>query len=114
LAKQVSDRYGLVYDIVRCIPFGKVTTYGHIAAAIGVRSGARLVGWALNCISGSENADIPAHRVVNRFGALSGRMHFETPYAMRERLESEGVSFNGEYVDLEQCLWIPEPVANNQ
>lgn len=104
----MSDRYELIYDIVRSIPRGKVTTYGHIAAAIGVRSGARLVGWALNAVAYDERLDVPCHRVVNRMGALSGKMHFETPFVMRERLEAEGVAFLGEVVDLDQHLWVPE------
>lgn len=104
----MSDRYQLIYDIVRSIPPGKVTTYGHIAAAIGVRSGARLVGWALNAVAYDERLDIPCHRVVNRMGELSGKMHFETPFVMRERLEAEGVAFLGDAVDLDQHLWVPE------
>lgn len=104
----MSDRYQLIYDIVRSIPPGKVTTYGHIAAAIGVRSGARLVGWALNAVAHDERLDIPCHRVVNRMGELSGRMHFETPFVMRERLEAEGVAFLGDAVDLGQHIWVPE------
>ena len=102
-----SDFYERVYDLVRQIPYGRVTTYGHIAEALGMRSSARMVGWALNAIALADRQDIPAHRVVNRFGALSGRMHFETPFAMRERLEAEGVTFAGENVDLQQHLWEP-------
>ena len=105
-----SDFYDRVYDLVRQVPYGHVTTYGHIAQALGLRSSARMVGWALNAIALSDREDIPAHRVVNRFGALSGRMHFETPFAMRERLEAEGVTFNGENVDLARHLWDPSSV----
>ena len=65
-----------------------VTTYGHIAAALGLRSSARMVGWALNAIPVDQRLEIPAHRVVNRLGELSGKMHFETPHVMRERLEA--------------------------
>ena len=102
-----NDFYERVYDLVRQIPSGRVTTYGHIAQALGMRSSARMVGWALNAIALSDRQDIPAHRVVNRFGALSGRLHFETPFAMRERLEAEGVAFNGDEVDLSRHLWTP-------
>ena len=102
-----NDFFDRVYAIVRLIPQGRVTTYGHIAAALGMRSSARMVGWAMNAIALRDREDIPAHRVVNRFGALTGRMHFETPFAMRERLEAEGVTFNGENVDLKQHLWDP-------
>lgn len=102
-----SDRYERIYDIVRAIPEGKVTTYGDIARSLGIRSGARLVGWALNAVALSERTDIPCHRVVNRLGELSGKMHFETPYVMRERLESEGIAFDGEAVDMAKHHWEP-------
>ncbi len=102
-----NDFYERVYELVRQIPSGRVTTYGHIAEALGMRSSARMVGWALNAIALRDRQDIPAHRVVNRFGALSGRQHFETPYAMRERLEAEGVQFIGDEVDLSRHLWAP-------
>ena len=102
-----SDIYDRIYDIVRAIPHGTVSTYGHIAAAIGSRGGARLVGWALNAVAHSDRIDIPCHRVVNRLGELSGKMHFETPYVMRERPEAEGVRFLGEAVDMRQHLWEP-------
>lgn len=104
----MSDRYELIYNIVRSIPPGMVTTYGHIAAALGVRSGARLVGWALNAVAHQDRIDIPCHRVVNRLGELSGKMHFETPFVMRERLEAEGVRFLGQAVDMKRHLWVPE------
>lgn len=106
-----SDIYERIYDIVRAVPQGKVTTYGHIAAAIGSRGGARLVGWALNAVAYSDRLDIPCHRVVNRLGELSGKMHFETPYVMRERLEAEGVGFVGDAVDMPRHLWVPPTEA---
>jgi O-6-methylguanine DNA methyltransferase len=99
------DFYERVWEIVRCIPRGKVTTYGHIAVALGMRSSARTVGWALNAAAGRD--DIPAHRVVNRCGELTGRMHFATPTLMRELLEAEGVTFDGDRVRLDRHLWIP-------
>ena len=99
--------YSLVYDIVRRIPRGKVTTYGAIAAALGLKSGARLVGYALNHIPLEQRAEVPAHRVVNRSGLLTGKMHFETPFAMRERLEAEGITFSGDGVDMSKHLWKP-------
>lgn len=102
-----SDFYHRVYAIVRRVPHGMVTTYGHIAAALGLRSSARMVGWALNAIPVDQRLEIPAHRVVNRLGELSGKMHFETPFVMRERLEADGVSFIGDCVDLKRHLWIP-------
>lgn len=95
-----------IFKIVKQIPIGKVTTFGAIAKAIGLQSSARYVGWALN--STKLDQDIPAHRVVNRSGELTGKLHFPTPTYMREMLESEGVVFVGDSVDMEKCLWIPE------
>ena len=100
-----NDFFEKVWEVVAEIPFGKVTTYGHIAEHIGVKSAARTVGWALSAAGGSN---LPAHRVVNRFGALSGKMHFSTPTVMEERLRSEGVAFDGDgCVRLDLHLWIP-------
>lgn len=100
-----NDFFEKVWEVVAEIPFGRVTTYGHIAEYLGVKSAARTVGWALNAASGSG---LPAHRVVNRFGALSGKMHFATPTVMEERLRSEGVAFDDEgCVRLDLHLWVP-------
>ncbi len=99
------DFFERVWLIVEQIPRGKVTTYGHIAAALGARSSSRMVGWAMNAAHSREW--IPAHRVVNRLGELSGKMHFATPTLMRELLESEEVGFRGDCVCLEQHLWLP-------
>ncbi len=103
-----SDFYQRVYALVQRVPPGRVTTYGHLAAALGLRSSARMVGWALNAIPLHLRLEIPAHRVVNRLGELSGKMHFETPFVMRERLEAEGVTFIGDAVNMKVHLWIPE------
>ena len=100
------DKYEKIYEIVKDIPSGKVTTYGKIAEAIGIRSSARFVGYALNSSKGRD--DIPAHRVVNRNGELTGKNHFPTPTFMRELLESEGVEFIGDSVNMDKHLWIPE------
>lgn len=103
------DFFERVWDVVERIPFGKVTTYGHIAEHLGVRSAARTVGWAMNAAAGK---DLPCHRVVNRFGALSGKRHFEGPAVMEERLRSEGVTFtDDDCVDLDRHLWIPDERA---
>lgn len=100
-----SDFFQKVWEVVAQIPFGKVTTYGLIAEHIGLRSSARTVGWALNAAAGS---DLPCHRVVNRFGALSGRRHFEGPFVMEERLRSEGVTFTDDgCVRMDLHLWKP-------
>ncbi|MFH5831814.1 MGMT family protein [Halalkalibaculum sp. DA3122] len=99
------DFYDRVYEVVEQIPKGKVTTYGAIASYLGVASGARMVGYALN---NAAEAEIPAHRVLNRLGELTGRGHFPGD-TMRERLRQENVTFVAEYtVDIEQHFWNPE------
>lgn len=104
-----NDFFEKVWDVVAQIPHGKVTTYGHIAEHVGVRSAARTVGWALNAAAGTG---LPCHRVVNRFGALTGRRHFEGPHVMEERLRSEGVAFDEDgCVVLDEHLWIPTEAA---
>jgi O-6-methylguanine DNA methyltransferase len=96
-----------VWEVVGQIPHGKVTTYGDIAGHLGSRGAARTVGWALKAAIGEG---LPCHRVVNRFGALTGRRHFEGPRVMEERLRNEGVAFTDEgHVDLEQHHWTPSP-----
>ena len=78
-----------VYEVARQIPFGKVTSYGAIAKAIGSGRSARMVGWAMNA---SHNLDdVPAHRVVNRKGLLTGKHHFDGTNLMQQLLESEGI-----------------------
>ncbi len=102
-----SDFFQRVWDVVAEIPLGRVTTYGHIAEHLGAKRSARVVGWAMKAAAGTA---LPCHRVVNRRGALTGRLHFETPTVMEERLRSEGVAFTDEgEVDLERHLWIPGP-----
>ena len=100
-----SDFFDRVWEVVAKIPEGRVTTYGHIAEYLGTKSAARTVGWAMNAAAGTP---LPCHRVVNRYGALSGRLHFEGPYVMEERLRGEGVAFTEDgCVDLRKHLWIP-------
>ncbi len=84
------NTYEPIYEIVRAIPAGKVATYGSIAKLLGLSGGARLVGWAMNNAH-TATPSVPAHRVVNRLGMLSGKLHFETPTTMQERLEAEGI-----------------------
>lgn len=99
--------FALVYNIVRQIPRGRVTSYGAIAAALGAKSSARMVGWAMNNAHGMKPL-VPAHRVVNRQGLLTGKMHFATPDAMQEALEKEGVKVEGDQVqDFAQKFWDP-------
>lgn len=100
------DFFSKVYKIVAKIPYGKVATYGDIAEACGLRSSARTVGWALN---GAKESGLPCHRVVNRFGALTGKMHFGSPDLMKELLLSEGIEFDeDDCVILEKYLWKPK------
>jgi len=104
--KEHRDFDSRVLEIVQQIPFGRVTTYGHIAAALGARHSSRMVGYALNNV---KNRDfIPCHRVINRNGELTGKLHFATPTLMRELLEAEDVEFIGDAVNLEKHLWVPE------
>ncbi|MTI88382.1 MAG: MGMT family protein [Balneolaceae bacterium] len=106
--KKNRDFYERVYEVVAEIPFGKVSTYGAISKYLGVESGARMVGYAMNnCSSSDLGHAIPAHRVVNRLGQLTGRAHFEGD-SMRERLEQEGIGFVEEYtIDIETHFWNP-------
>lgn len=101
------DFFQLVYEVVRCIPEGRVTTYGHIARAIGSPQAARMVGWAMNA-SHNQIPPLPAHRVVNRLGMLSGKAHFRTPNEMQIRLEAEGIRVVDDKIqDFDQLLWNP-------
>ena len=96
-----------VYVIARQIPEGKVTSYGAIAKALGTGRSARMVGWAMNASHNRE--DIPAHRVVNRKGLLSGKHHFAGTNLMQQLLENEGVKVvNNQIIDFEKHFWHPE------
>ncbi|HQF42400.1 MAG TPA: MGMT family protein [Ignavibacteriaceae bacterium] len=106
--KTRKDFFNKVYKITKKIPYGKVTTFGDIAETCGIRSAARTVGWALN----GCGPDIPAHRVVNRYGALTGKFHFGDPNLMEELLRSEGIEFDEKgCVILEKYLWKPKKNA---
>jgi methylated-DNA-protein-cysteine methyltransferase-like protein len=95
-----------VICIVRSIPFGKVCTYGLIAQAIGKPGAARMVGWVLNRCH--TDPHIPCHRVVNRMGMLSGKLHFPSPDAMENALKSEGILVeNDQILNFENHLWNP-------
>ena len=96
-----------VYEIVRQIPFGKVTSYGAIAKALGAARSARMVGWAMNACHDLE--DVPAHRVVNRKGLLTGKHHFDGTNLMQQLLESEDIEVkNNQIIDLENHFWEPK------
>ena len=101
------DFFDRVWQVVDRIPRGKVTTYGHIAEYLDQKSSARTVGWALAAAKGTP---LPCHRVVNRFGALSGAPKFGGPHIMEDLLRNEGVAFTDENcVNLDRHLWIPSP-----
>jgi methylated-DNA-protein-cysteine methyltransferase related protein len=105
--KPEENFFELVHHVARLIPKGRVTSYGAIAAFLGTKSSARMVGWAMN---GSHTAKpkVPAHRVVNRNGMLSGKMHFSDPDKMQQLLEKEGVKVeNDRIVDFEKHFWDP-------
>ena len=105
-----SDAFERIWAAVREVPPGRVTTYGHVARHVGLGRAARTVGWALKAVARSDAGPlwVPCHRVVNRAGALTGRLHFETPDAMEERLRAEGVAFLPDgRVDLARHLWDP-------
>ena len=96
-----------VYEIARQIPYGRVTSYGAIAKALGTARSARMVGWAMNASHNLE--DVPAHRVVNRKGLLTGKHHFEGTNLMQQLLESEGVKVvDNQIVDFQKHFWVPE------
>ena len=102
-----NDFFQRVYDVVRTIPFGRVTTYGLIAKKLGSASSARTVGWALNACH--NDSSIPAHRVVNRNGLLSGKHHFKGFDLMKQLLENEGIEVNDDkVVDFNIKLWNPK------
>lgn len=96
-----------VYEIVRQIPEGKVTSYGAIAKALGTARSARMVGWAMNASHTID--DVPAHRVVNRIGMLSGKHHFDGTNLMQQLLENEGIEIvDNQIVDFEKHFWLPD------
>lgn len=99
--------FELVYDVVRQVPKGRVTSYGAIAAALGAKGSARMVGWAMNNAH-HLTPKVPAHRVVNRSGLLTGKMHFGAPDRMQQLLEQEGITVKDDQVqDFEKLFWDP-------
>lgn len=96
-----------VYAVAKQIPYGKVTSYGAIAKVLGAARSARMVGWAMNASHNME--DVPAHRVVNRKGLLTGKHHFDGTNLMQQLLESEGIEvIDNQIIDFEKHFWIPE------
>lgn len=106
MEKEKSSYFDLVYEVVRQVPRGRVTTYGAIADYLALGA-SRMVGWALNHSFLQDG--VPAHRVVNRLGELSGRHHFATPTMMQELLEAEGVAvLDDRVVQFKELFWHPE------
>ncbi|WP_053406077.1 MGMT family protein [Persicobacter sp. CCB-QB2] len=101
-----NDFFEQVYEVVKLIPAGRVSSYGAIAAYLGAKRSARVVGWAMNNAHGLP--EVPAHRVVNRNGLLSGKMHFNPPEAMEERLANEGIEVKeDQIVNFKAHFWDP-------
>ena len=102
-----------VYAVVKLIPRGRATSYGAIAEYLGSKGSARMVGWAMNS-SHSSPDNIPAHRVVNRLGVLTGKHHFGGPDIMQQLLESEGIEvINDQIVNFEEVFWDPSLLSND-
>jgi len=105
--KKSEDFFLRVYDLVRLIPQGRITSYGAIAKCLGSPQSARMVGWAMNQ-SHSQSKFVPAHRVVNRKGLLTGKHHFGGPDMMQELLENEGaVVENDRVINFQDMFWDP-------
>ena len=105
--KKSENFFEKVYEVVRLIPYGKVTTYGCIANYLGAAKSSRMVGWAMNN-SHNQTQEVPAHRVVNRKGLLTGKHHFGGTNLMQQLLESEGIIVvENQIQELEKVFWDP-------
>jgi methylated-DNA-protein-cysteine methyltransferase-like protein len=101
------DFFQNVFEVARLIPKGRVTSYGAIAKYLGAARSSRMVGWAMNAAH-SQKKMVPAHRVVNRNGELTGKHHFATPFLMKELLEKEGIKVvNDKIKNFNKCYWDP-------
>ncbi len=102
------DFFKMVYEVVKLVPEGRVTSYGAIANYLGSKSSSRVVGYAMNA-SHKIKPKVPAHRVVNRIGLLSGKQHFETPFQMEELLMKEKIIIkNDKVLDFKNIFWDPQ------
>ncbi len=105
MQKETLNFFDKVYEVARLVPFGRVTSYGAIANYLGAARSARMVGYAMN---GSHTKDVPAHRVVNRKGLLTGKHHFEGTNLMQQLLESEGIIVvDNQIQDFDKLFWDP-------
>lgn len=100
------DFFQMVFEVVKLIPHGRATSYGAIANYLGTKRSSRMVGWAMN--TAHSNPEIPAHRVLNRNGLLTGKMHFQTPTLMQELLEKEGIIVTNDKIEnFKVVFWNP-------
>jgi methylated-DNA-protein-cysteine methyltransferase-like protein len=107
MKKKNDNFFEQVYQVVRLIPRGRVTSYGAIASYLGSKGSSRMVGWAMNAAHRLE--DVPAHRVVNRIGLLTGKNHFSSPNQMQQLLEQEGIKVEKDkIIDFDGLFWDPE------
>ena len=105
--KREENFFELVFEVARQIPKGRVTSYGAIAACLGTKSSSRMVGWAMNGC-GKVKPKVPAHRVVNRNGMLTGKHHFSPPKLMEQLLKKEGIKVKKDQVqDFKKVFWDP-------
>lgn len=105
--KREENFFALVFEVARQIPKGRVTSYGAIAACLGTKSSARMVGWAMNGCH-LVKPKVPAHRVVNRNGMLTGKHHFSPPGMMEKLLKKEGIKVkNDQVIDFDKHFWNP-------
>jgi len=104
---KTKDFFQNVFDVVRLIPKGRVTSYGAIAKYLGTGGSSRMVGWAMNASHHLE--DVPAHRVVNRKGLLTGKLHFDGTNLMQQLLENEGIQVrDNQIIDFDTHFWEPD------
>lgn len=112
LSEKNKDFFEQVYQVVRLIPKGRATSYGAIANYLGTKSGARMVGWAINAAH-AQNEYVPAHRVVNRNGMLSGKHHFPEDAPMQQCLEDEGIQVKEDKIEsFASVFWDPSSELN--
>lgn len=105
MKQETLNFFDQVYQVAKLVPYGRVTSYGAIATYLGAARSARMVGYAMN---GSHNKDVPAHRVVNRKGLLTGKHHFDGTNLMQQLLESEGIEVvDNQIQNLEKIYWDP-------
>lgn len=107
MAAEEESFYDKVYEVVRQIPEGRATSYGAIAEFLGRKGSARMVGWAMN--NAHSQSNVPAHRVVNRNGLLTGKHHFRPPGLMQQLLENEGITVIDDQIqNFDEVFWKPE------